>query len=167
MGQRPGRKGIGGETLVDEAEGGFDGGIHQVGEERLQLLREEHAFVDQGLRREAGDVKSLSLRKLRTEDGVLDSLANDVEHSLERAPIDAGGPAADQDLGKARFGCFGRWTNAGIVGRHLSPSEKPLSFFLHHPGKDGATLHCLGRVGREEHQPGAVAPGLGQFDALS
>src|SRR4029077_7877873 len=53
MGERPGGKGVGGEALVHEGERGLHEGIRDVGEHRLDLVRREHALVDERVGGEA------------------------------------------------------------------------------------------------------------------
>ncbi len=48
LGQRPRREGVGGEARVDDSQLGFETLVREVGVERLQLGRREHALVDDG-----------------------------------------------------------------------------------------------------------------------
>ena len=53
---RPRREGVGGEPRVDEGQLGLEGPVREVGEERLELRGGEHALVDEGARRQRGEV---------------------------------------------------------------------------------------------------------------
>ena len=48
VGQRPGREGIGGKALMHQGQGRFQPGIAQVGVVHAEIVRQNHALVDQG-----------------------------------------------------------------------------------------------------------------------
>jgi hypothetical protein len=71
---------------VHERKGRFDVPIHQIGKHRLDLIGDQHALVDQRVRRQARDIEILLVRDRNGKpvDSVLDPLANDVELAFER-----------------------------------------------------------------------------------
>ena len=87
MRERPRRERVRAEALVHQRERRLDVRIHQIGEHRLDLIGDEHALVDQRVRRQAGDVEIflVGARDRQLVDRVLDPLADDVELALERA----------------------------------------------------------------------------------
>ena len=97
MRERPGREGVGAEALVHERQRRLHVRVGQIGERRLDLLRRQHALVDQGARRQAGDVETAVDRRRRQRvDRVLDPLADDVQLALERASDRRDGAAQPQ-----------------------------------------------------------------------
>ena len=63
--QRPRRERVGAEALVDERQRRLDVGIEQIGERALDLIGDQHALVDQRLRRQARDVERVPLGQRR------------------------------------------------------------------------------------------------------
>ena len=59
-------------------------GSLQIREVRRELLRQQHAFVDERLVRQAGDVPGRRAFQRRRADLAVGALANDVELALER-----------------------------------------------------------------------------------
>ncbi len=87
MRERPRGEGVGAEPLVHEGQRGFDVGVVEIREGRLDLRGGEHALVDEGARRQARDVEPLSIGGGQLVDGVLDALPDDVQLAFERERI--------------------------------------------------------------------------------
>ena len=84
MRERPGRERVRAEALVHERERRLHVRVGQIGEHRLDLLRRQHALVDQRARRQARRCRTASRRRGEQRvDRVLDPLADDVELALE------------------------------------------------------------------------------------
>ena len=85
MRERPRRKRVRAESLVHERERRFDGRIRQIGKHRLDLIGDQHALVDERVRREARDVEvfPVGARDRQRVDRVLDALADDIELAFE------------------------------------------------------------------------------------
>ncbi len=78
---------------MHQGQRGFEQGIGQVREIGEYLVAVEHALVDQGLAREAGDIKHVALLELGVLDQIFRQLADDIELALkgkriiERRPL--------------------------------------------------------------------------------
>ena len=78
MGPGPAREGIRTEAGVDKGHGGDEIQVRQVQEEVAQLHGRQHAFIDDGLRRQAGDVEVRAVLLAFRDDGFFCQLADDV-----------------------------------------------------------------------------------------
>ena len=87
MRERPRRERVGAEPLVHERQRRFHVRIRQIGEHRLDLIGDQHALVDQRVRRQARDVEIFPVgdRDRQPVDRMLDALADDVQLALERS----------------------------------------------------------------------------------
>ena len=156
MRQVPGGKRVGREALVHHGERRHHGRVLQVAVILADLVREQHALVDNRARRHRRHVEFFPVMELQGLDGVARTLADDVELTLERVLIDAVRAAADEHLADDRFDLLGALRQAGIVRRHVAPAEQRLTL-----GCDG-TLdfllagHARGRFLRQEHHSHAV-----------
>ena len=134
--------------------------IEQIGVHRRDLVGDQHALVDERVRREAGDVEELPLRQLEGVDRDLDPFADDVELPLEpRVRRDARadpGLAADEDLPEDGFHRDGRRPQQAVVGRDVAPAEHPLAFLEDDLLEQGLDRLALEGVARQEDHAGAV-----------
>ena len=64
--ERPRREGVGAEPLMHERQRRVHVRIRQIGKHRLDLIGDQHAFVDQRVRRQAGDVEILPVGASRS-----------------------------------------------------------------------------------------------------
>ena len=164
MRERPGRERVGAEALVHQRERRLDVRIGQIREHRRDLIRRQHALVDQRLRRQAGDVEDAAARRASQRvDRVLDALADHVQLPLERriglaaSPIAASPPRADEHLLEDRLGRDGATPRAR--GRRSGTSRQPSSRC---PSSatirsiSASTVRALARVARQEDEAGAV-----------
>ena len=78
MGPGPAGEGIGTETGMDKGHGGDEIQVRQVKEEVAQLHGRQHAFVDDGLRRQAGDVEVRAVLLAFRDNGFFSQFADDI-----------------------------------------------------------------------------------------
>ena len=140
--ERPRREGVGAEPLMHERQRRFHVRIRQIGKHRLDLIGDQHAFVDQRVRRQARDVEILPVgdRDRQRVDRMLDALANDVELPLETRVRESvfvwirvetrPEPSSDEDLLEIRLDGGRRRADQAIVGGKVPPAEQRLPFFL-------------------------------------
>jgi hypothetical protein len=165
MSQWPRRERVGAEALVHEGEGGLHRGIGQVGVHLLDLVRAEHALVDERVRAEARDVEELPLRRVQRVDRRLDTLAQDVEAALERGAIGDPRAAAHEHLADVGLhGARGRSQVRAVRG-DFAPAEEALSLLGHDALDDGPDLLALHRIAGKEHESGAILARRGKRDA--
>ncbi len=163
--ERPGREGVGAEPLVDERERRLEVGIGEIGEHRLDLVRAEHALVDERVRAEARHVGELVLRNVERDDRLFEELADHVELALEVGMVAHGRPAADEDLHDVGLDRQRAGADQVVVGRHLAPAEEMLAFLLDDRVQERAHDVPLLGVARQEHEAAAVVLGRRQGDA--
>ena len=168
VGQRPRGKRVGAEPGVDERQRRLDVRVRQVGEHPLDLVRDQHSLVDDGVRRQAGDVEEVALAKLQAIDLVRRAVADDVQLPLEprrrvRSRVQ-GRPAADEDLTNHRLAAPRRGAEVSAVGRHVAPAEQALALFVDDSAERVLHPPPLGRVARQEHHAHAVGPGPRQLE---
>ncbi len=83
----PARERVGAEARVHQRQRGLHQRIAQVREVRRELHRRQHAFVDERLVRQAGDVPGRRAFQRRRADLGVGALADDVQLALERELI--------------------------------------------------------------------------------
>ena len=132
--QRPRRERVGAEALVHQRQRRLERSVGQIGEHRPELLRREHALVDQRVGRQADDVEEAARERvdLQRVDGVLDALADHVQLALEaraiarrRRRLRRNEHLLEDRLRRARARA-----DQAVVGRHVAPAEQALPFFL-------------------------------------
>jgi len=169
--ERPRRKRVGAEALVDEGERRLDIGVGQIGKRRPDLIGREHALVDEGLRREAGHVEEMALAQLELIRRMLDTLADDVQlafepHRIGRDVRAAGDRAAgDEDLFDDGGRGDGRGADLGQVGRDGAPSQHLVTFFAGDSLEEAAEMVAFAGMARQKHEAGSVASLRRQADA--
>src|SRR5205085_7306760 len=110
-------------------------------------------LIDDGLEREAGDVKEIAAFDFaRVANGIFGAFANDVEFAFKGQVVGEVLVAANEDLAHERLGGFGRFAEGSIVRRYRSPAKEPLAFFGNNGGKNFFALGPLSAVvGKEDH----------------
>ena len=116
MRQRPRRKGVRAEPLVDERERRLHARIVQIGKHPVDLVRDEHALVDQGPRRQADDVEGTRPRNRQRVDSVLHALADDVELALEGRVALGDAPGAGSPAPRPMNTCLKTGSTATALG---------------------------------------------------
>ena len=173
--QRPRGEGVGAEAGVDERERRLEVRVHQVGEHRLHLVGDQHALVDDGVRRQARHVEEIALREVELVGGPADPLPDDVELAFEAGAgtirtrvgrvLRRPPRAADEHLPDHRLAAAGGRPEGGAVGRNVAPAEQALPFVGDDAGEQVLDAAPLGRVARQEDHADAVLPRAGQLDA--
>jgi hypothetical protein len=171
MGERPGREGVGAEALVDQGQRRLHVGILEVGEHRRDLVRREHALVDQRVARQVDDVERLAGvgGDRQGVDGVLDALADHVEPAFEPRPaiglvrrairLVGRGEAcalADEQVLEHRFHRNCARADGTVVGRDVAPADQLLTLFGDDRGEQRLDRGPRRRLVGQEDQPDAV-----------
>ena len=162
MGQTPAWEGVGGEALVNQRQRRHHLRVGQVLVVHAHLIGQQHALVDQGARRQRGDVEVL-VRAGRH--AVLGLLADDEQLALERVLVGAVGTATDEDHADLGFGGLHRLAQARGIDGNVAPAQHDLPFGLHqsldHAFAGGAQGGILG----QEHGGGGPGAVFRQADA--
>ena len=165
MRQRPGRKGVGREARMHQRQRRRHRRVVQFREKFLDLVRRQHALVDDRARRQAGHVELVLLDERAVGDGVLNAFANDEQFALEGGLILYRRRARDEGLFENRLRGLGGWADGRIVDRHPAPTKQRLPLFAH----DGLELLLAGSrlafLARQEHQTAAVVASVRQGHA--
>ena len=115
---------------MDQGNSALHVRVGQVRIECFELLRREHAFIDQGLIRQAGDIEIFSTSDPAVTDGVRHATTDHIQLALKgeiiRQTVDT---TTNEDLPNARFTRLGSLTQAGIIGWDIPPAQDSLSFF--------------------------------------
>jgi len=128
--------------------------VGQIGEERPDLRRRQHALVHDGARRQRGEVD---------REAVLGPLAQAEGHPVEGQAGLACLPR-HENLGQVRQRLAGARAAGGLVDRHVAPAEDGQPLVPRQLGDPGAGVRPLGRVGRQEDEAAGVAAGLGEAE---
>ncbi len=151
---------------MDQRQGGFHGSMAKVGVVLLDLRGEQHAFIEQRLEGEAGDVKELAAADLpRITNCALGALADDIELALEGQLVGQLCVALDKNLSDRRLGGFRSGAQGGVVCRDRSPAEHSLAFFLHDLGEKFFTFRALIGLLRQKNHSHAILSISRQADA--
>ena len=154
--QRPLRQGVGGETLVEDRDGGLQALVTQIRVKLLQVRRHHQAFVDDGLVREAADVVIAVV-------GVGHRRATTGAEQLDGEFLIAQPFTADEHLLDLRQTLQRQPTEHAGVDRHLAPAHQLQA------GREDFAVHVLargfglGRILIEEHHAHGIL--RRQFDA--
>ena len=158
MGQLPAREGVGGEPRVEHADRALEQRIAQVVVEvDAHLAGREHSLVDQGPAREAGEVEVLVIVEPGLLDLGLEPLADHVELALEGVGVLDPRAPAHQGVEHLRLDGPGAGAQRGVVGRERPPAQEGLALLGDDLLEDLHAELLLGRVGRGEERPHAVA----------
>ena len=150
VGQLPAREGVGGEARVHEREAAHEALVAQVGEVARELRSREHALVDHGAAREAGDREPVEL-------GALHHAADHVELALERVLVGDALARAHEQLADVRRGAAGDPAALARHHRHVAPAEHPLALGLDGPLDQPDGVGAGAVLAREEADRHAVA----------
>ena len=155
--ERPAREGVGREARVHERQRRRRPLVAQVGEERRELVRDEHALVDHRARGHRRDVDVL-------DRGLLDQAADHVELALDRKLVGERVVHADEQLlDGRRHGARGR-ARLALVDRHTPPAQRRLALGRHHGLDERLEVGALDPVAGQEADGDAVAAALGQLE---
>ncbi len=150
VGEAPAREGVGGEARVDDGHRRLHQRVAQVGVEVRELRGGEHALVDDGPRREAGEGDLGGLE--------LDGAADDEELALERVGVERLGAATDHELADRRHRLVGDAATVAGVDGDLARAQRDLALGADHLLDAVAQLKAPRRVGRQEaHRDGQLA----------
>ena len=157
MSERPTRECIRAEALMDYRQRRLHARIREIGKIDLDLLRREHSLINNGVRRQAVEIR-LGRR-------FFNSFANQVKLSFKFSGRPDVRILLNENLLEYRFHCFRRVTDRGIVCGHGPPSQQSLS--CPHDGRfdDFFAPACRRRIPRKENHSNAVASRRRQSEA--
>ena len=135
-----------------------------VGEVEPELLRGEHALIDERAARQAREIKELVVVEPELFDFFLEPLANDVKLPLELVGIGDRGAAADEERATSPARPAGALAQRAAVGLDAPPAEELLAFLGHDPLEVIHAEFLLRFVRRGEERADAVMFGLGKLD---
>jgi len=155
--QRPAREGVGAEAAVHQRECGLVPRVVQVGEVRRELVRREHALVEQGARGQRCDVDARL---------ALDPLAGAEGRPLERHPGQQlprhRVRRRDDELAQPGLDTRRGGPDGGGVDRHVPPRQQ-VEPLVPHDALDRAHRLVTGAgLLREEGRADRVGPGRRQ-----
>ena len=160
LGQRPARQGVGGEALVEHADGGFQTRIAEVRIEAGEIRRHHQALVDDVLGRQAADVEVGVVLERH-----LGAAAGEEQLDAHLRVVEAF--AADEHLLDARQALQRQTAEHRSVHRHAAPADQGQAC-----GGD-LGVHRLARAGgtrlvpAEEHHADRVLLGQVHAELLS
>ena len=164
MRQRPGRKGVGAEALVDERQGTLDRGVGDVGEVGLDLVGGEHALVDDRVGGEAPDVEIVLLLETAGEHPVLHPLPDQEQGPLELRRIAHRPAPADEHLADDRLVPPGALADGAVVGADVAPPQGDLPLLPHDAIEQRLAPDALVKIGRKRDHTDAIVLGRGEHD---
>ena len=97
---------------------------------RADLVRKQHAFIDNRASRHRRHVEFFAVGQIERLNRMAGAFANDVELALERVGDRNAATAADKDLANDRLYLFDRLSKAAVIPRDIAPTEQNLPFFL-------------------------------------
>ncbi|MNX84832.1 hypothetical protein D3C86_1166470 [compost metagenome] len=123
--QRPARAGVGGEALVEHADGGLHADVGEIQIEARQIHRHAQSFIDGDQVGEADHIEVV------VADALLDAAAHYIKAALEIL-VDPAWRRVDKDLFNAWQGRLGDGTEHIGIDGHLAPTDQTqgLSFQL-------------------------------------
>ena len=152
--QRPRREGVGAEAAVHERECGLHALVGQVGIERGEFGRGEHALVDERAARQRRKVGDLLGGQF-----VFDALAGHEQLAIE---VESRGiaPVSDEQLPERGHHRAGGGPQAVGLDRHVAPRDRLEAFFAQDAfdGVDGLVALVLGG-GKKGNADSVVADG--------
>ncbi len=124
LSQRPARYGVGGEALVEQANGRFQAQVRQVQVKARQICRHTQTFIDVNQVREATDVELFIFLE-----AFFDTTTRDKQTAFHIAWT----PAC-RGVNKNLFNTWqrgeGDFTEHPFVGRHIAPANNRQGFLL-------------------------------------
>jgi hypothetical protein len=151
---------------VGQRQRRLDPVVLKLGKEQRQLIGAEHPLVDDGARRQAGDVEVRLLGHVEAPHLVARAAPDDVQLPFERVVV-AGQRrvAADEQLLDHRLRPLRAGTDHAVVGRDLAPAEERLPLVVHHLLEQVLARRAAARIVGQEDDAHAVLPGRGELDA--
>ena len=165
VGPFPGGEGVGAEARVHDGDRGGHVRVEQVWVIGVDLVGEQHAFVDDGAAGEAGDVEAVGLLVAAVAQGLFGAFADDIELAFEGERVvadECGGVAADKDLADEGFAGDGGGPERVVAGRHGAPAEQLLAFLLENLGEGLLELGTASVVFGQKDHPYSVVAERGQ-----
>ena len=162
----PAGKRVRAEAGVHQGERSLHPWIGEIREIFGQLLRQQHAFVDERLVREARDIPRRRAFHRRSANFAVGALADHIKLALEcKLVLDFRIPG-DEDLLHERLARFCRVAEHRIAGRHRTPADHRLAFGLHDLLKALFDSPAHRRVARQKDNAAAVLAGIRHGDAV-
>ena len=122
----PAREGVRRESGVHQRQCGLHVRVLKVEEISADLLRHQHAFINQRAGGKAGAIPEVvDLRRANGSDG---ALADDIELPLKGLLVRAVAAALYESHAHEGLAGFRRVTDHGIVHRHVAPAQHLLTF---------------------------------------
>ncbi|OUD83131.1 hypothetical protein CMMCAS02_09425 [Clavibacter michiganensis subsp. michiganensis] len=149
----PRRERVGGVARVHDGELGCEALVGEVGVERLQLERGDHALVDEGARGQRDEVGAeLPLRALAQAEGEA------VEGEPRRSVLRPRGVGGQEQVAERGHGLARQVAEVRRVDRDLAPAEDAQSLVAGDALDAGLQLLALGVVGGQEGHADRVLP---------
>ncbi|SPU68132.1 Uncharacterised protein [Brucella neotomae] len=169
VGKTPGRKGVGGKTLVHQRHRAFKAGVFQVQIISADLIGQEHALIDHRAGRHGHDIETLIVAVILLIDAVGDDLAQHEQAALEIVVGFQHRAAPDEDLHMERLGGRDRRSlgKRRIIDRHVAEADEGLAFGGDHFPDDLFRMGAQIRVARHENIADAIVTRLRQVYALT
>ncbi len=123
LGQRPARAGVGGEALVEDADGRLHADVGEIQIEARQVHRHAQPFVDGDQVGEADHVEVVVV------DALFDAAAHDIEAAL-KILVDPAGRGVDKDLFNTGQGSLGDGAEHIGIDGHLAPADQAQGLFF-------------------------------------
>ena len=161
--QRPRGEGIRAETGMNEPQGRDHAGISQVREKASELLRQQHAFIDDGVGRQTTDIDSTAFHQRGLANRPGNTFPDDVQLPFKLGLVQ--NIARDKKLSHLGKGLLRQIADVFELHRDVAPSQKPQPFFTNDRFKEAFTLPAKQFILRQEHHPYPIATRLGQLQA--
>jgi hypothetical protein len=164
MGELPSGEGVGGETLVHQAERAHQLRIAQLGIKMGHLRRQQQAFVDDGAGRKRRNVERGFLRQVGRGDLRFGALAHHEQFALQPVFGHALG-APHEDLLNIRLRTASHAADGRAVDGRIAPAQHGKALLADDALQDAFALQARMRLYRKEGHAHAVFPGRGQREA--
>ena len=128
MGPGPAGEGVRTETGMDESHGRCKIEVREIEIKVPQLDGGQHALIDDGPGREAGNIEIRALFLAGRNDFLFCQLADDVELAFKVHLRFQGIGAADKDLQKVRPRRLGNTADQAFVDRYVAPAQDGQAF---------------------------------------
>ncbi len=148
---------------MDEGQRRHQARVGQVLVVGLDLIRQEHALVDDGARRQADRVVAYVTAFVGVLQRIRDHFARKVEFALEVALAHVVG-LANEHLPVIRLGGLDQFRQRGIVGRHAPPTQDFERLLFEDAVPDRIAVPAQARIARGEDVAHRVLAGCRQFE---
>ena len=136
--------------------------VAQVVVIRAQLVRQEHALIDNRAAGQGDDIEAVVPAVGLAEDGIGNDLTQHIELALELRIVRNTGAAPNEDLPVHGLCRDNRLRQTTIVDRHIPPTENLLAFRRGCLFDDCLAMLPQGFVRRHEDMANAIMTGLRQ-----